>query len=67
MTTKMFGYKDVEQYYADANLIEKMHKIKVPTLMLSAADDPFSPLIGRSWGWLGSGVRTSWGWGRGEV
>ncbi|XP_072038020.1 phospholipase ABHD3-like [Amphiura filiformis] len=43
MTVKMFGYRDVDHYYSDACLIEKMHKIKVPTLCLSASDDPFSP------------------------
>ena len=47
MTVKMFGYRDVDHYYSDANLIEKMHRIKVPTLCLSASDDPFSPHRGK--------------------
>uniref|UniRef100_A0A2M4ARU7 Putative phospholipase abhd3 n=1 Tax=Anopheles triannulatus TaxID=58253 RepID=A0A2M4ARU7_9DIPT len=43
-TSKHFGYKDVDSYYTDATLHNKLHKIKVPLLCLSAADDPFQPL-----------------------
>ncbi|KAJ9582949.1 hypothetical protein L9F63_022710, partial [Diploptera punctata] len=43
-TTKQFGYKDVEDYYTDATIHDKLHKIQVPFLCLSAADDPFQPL-----------------------
>ncbi|XP_062543940.1 protein ABHD1 [Armigeres subalbatus] len=43
-TSKHFGYKDVYSYYAQATLHNKLHKIKVPLLCLSAADDPFQPL-----------------------
>ncbi|EAT32449.1 AAEL010695-PA [Aedes aegypti] len=43
-TSKHFGYKDVHSYYAQATLHNKLHKIKVPLLCLSAADDPFQPL-----------------------
>lgn len=43
-TSKHFGYKDVDSYYAQATLHNKLHKIKVPLLCLSAADDPFQPL-----------------------
>ncbi|XP_055603129.1 phospholipase ABHD3 [Uranotaenia lowii] len=43
-TSKHFGYKDVDDYYAEATLHNKLHKIKVPLLCLSAADDPFQPL-----------------------
>lgn len=43
-TSKHFGYKDVATYYAQATLHNKLHKIKVPLLCLSAADDPFQPL-----------------------
>lgn len=43
-TSKHFGYKDVDSYYTDATLHNKLHQIKVPLLCLSAADDPFQPL-----------------------
>ncbi|XP_023712649.1 phospholipase ABHD3 isoform X2 [Cryptotermes secundus] len=42
-TTKQFGYKDVESYYTDATIHDKLHKIEVPLLCLSAGDDPFQP------------------------
>uniref|UniRef100_A0A1B6EDK0 AB hydrolase-1 domain-containing protein n=1 Tax=Clastoptera arizonana TaxID=38151 RepID=A0A1B6EDK0_9HEMI len=45
-TTKQFGYKDVDDYYRHATLHEKIDKIKIPVLCLSAADDPFQPLDG---------------------
>ncbi|CAO1316499.1 unnamed protein product [Diamesa hyperborea] len=43
-TSKHFGYNDVDCYYNAATLHNKLHKIRVPTLCLSAADDPFQPL-----------------------
>uniref|UniRef100_A0A1L8DPU7 Putative phospholipase abhd3 n=1 Tax=Nyssomyia neivai TaxID=330878 RepID=A0A1L8DPU7_9DIPT len=43
-TSKQFGFKDVDSYYEAATLHNKLHKIKVPLLCLSAADDPFQPL-----------------------
>ncbi|XP_015521496.1 phospholipase ABHD3 [Neodiprion lecontei] len=43
-TIKHFGYKNVEEYYANATLHDKLHCIEVPILCLSAADDPFQPL-----------------------
>lgn len=43
-TSKHFGYNDVDCYYSAATLHNKLHKIRVPTLCLSAADDPFQPL-----------------------
>ncbi|XP_020292817.1 phospholipase ABHD3 isoform X2 [Pseudomyrmex gracilis] len=43
-TAKHFGYKNVDEYYRDATLHDKLHLIEVPTLCLSAADDPFQPL-----------------------
>ena len=46
-TTKQFGYKDVESYYTDATIHDKLHKIEVPLLCLSAEDDPFQPLEGK--------------------
>lgn len=42
-TASHFGYKDVDDYYEDATLHNKLHFIQVPTLCLSAADDPFQP------------------------
>lgn len=34
----------MDDYYTDATLHDKLHRITVPTLCLSAADDPFQPL-----------------------
>lgn len=42
-TAKMFGYKDVMEYYADARLYDKVENIKVPTMAINAEDDPFQP------------------------
>uniref|UniRef100_A0A1B6KVN5 AB hydrolase-1 domain-containing protein n=1 Tax=Graphocephala atropunctata TaxID=36148 RepID=A0A1B6KVN5_9HEMI len=42
-TSKQFGYKDVTDYYNHATLHNKLHKICLPTLCLSAGDDPFQP------------------------
>lgn len=39
----MFGYKHVSEYYEDAGLYNKVHKVVVPTLCLNAADDCFAP------------------------
>lgn len=43
-TSKHFGFEDVDGYYNAATLHNKLHKIRVPLLCLSAADDPFQPL-----------------------
>ena len=43
LTTKMFGYKDVVEYYTAARLYHKVENIKVPTLAINAEDDPFQP------------------------
>ncbi|KAG5320446.1 ABHD3 Phospholipase, partial [Pseudoatta argentina] len=43
-TARHFGYKNVEEYYSNATLHDKLHLIEVPTLCLNAADDPFQPL-----------------------
>jgi abhydrolase domain-containing protein 1/3 len=45
-TSIHFGYGSVDNYYAEATLHNKLHRINVPTLCLSAADDPFQPLDG---------------------
>uniref|UniRef100_A0A336M7Q7 CSON011682 protein n=1 Tax=Culicoides sonorensis TaxID=179676 RepID=A0A336M7Q7_CULSO len=36
--------KNVDHYYTEATMHDKLHSIKVPLLCLSAADDPFQPL-----------------------
>lgn len=38
---KLFGHESVEEYYKKASLHDKLDRIKVPCLCLSAADDPF--------------------------
>lgn len=45
-TSIHFGYGNVDNYYKHATLHNKLHRITVPTLCLSAADDPFQPLDG---------------------
>jgi len=42
-TSKQFGYRDVDDYYTHATIHNKLHKICLPTLCLSAGDDPFQP------------------------
>lgn len=34
----------MESYYTDATIHDKLHKIEIPLLCLSAGDDPFQPL-----------------------
>lgn len=46
-TCKQFGYKDVMDYYTHASIHDKIPFIKVPTLCLSAADDPMQPIEGK--------------------
>ena len=40
-TAPVHGYKDVDDYYARCSSIYFLEKIKIPTLLLSAQDDPF--------------------------
>nr|CAD7570236.1 unnamed protein product [Timema californicum] len=42
-TVKQFGFKDIDDYYTQATMHEKLHLIKIPLLCLNAADDPFQP------------------------
>ncbi|XP_002736227.1 phospholipase ABHD3-like [Saccoglossus kowalevskii] len=42
-TSKMFGYQSVSHYYQDASTFNKLHAVKIPVLVLTSADDPFSP------------------------
>lgn len=43
-TCKHFGYEDPDDYYSNATIHNRLDKISVPLLSLSAADDPFQPL-----------------------
>lgn len=45
-TIKQFGYKDVTDYYNHATIHNKIHKVTIPLLCLSSADDPFQPIEG---------------------
>lgn len=42
-TAPLFGYSDVKEYYTNATIAGKIHKIRVPYLALNAEDDPFQP------------------------
>jgi predicted alpha/beta-fold hydrolase len=42
-----FGFRDAEDYYERASALPHISAIRVPTLMLHAADDPFIPLTAR--------------------
>lgn len=42
-TCRQFGYPSYVEYYKDACIYNKIHKIEIPLLCLNAADDPFSP------------------------
>ncbi|CAD5123874.1 DgyrCDS12181 [Dimorphilus gyrociliatus] len=42
-TCRQFGYSSYVEYYEDACIYNKLHRIKIPLLCLNAADDPFSP------------------------
>ena len=40
-TSRVHGFDGAEDYYAQCNSLQFLHKIKVPTLILNAQDDPF--------------------------
>ncbi|CAF1296333.1 unnamed protein product [Adineta ricciae] len=42
----MHGFRDVEHYYSEASSHEWIKYIRIPTLILSAADDPICPIDG---------------------
>lgn len=37
----LYGFNDADDYYHQCSALPKLHGIKVPTLMIQAADDPF--------------------------
>jgi uncharacterized protein len=39
-----FGFESVNDYYAKASALRVMQQIRVPTLIIHAADDPFIPI-----------------------
>ncbi|KNC53057.1 abhydrolase domain-containing protein 3 [Thecamonas trahens ATCC 50062] len=43
VTVPVFGHKDVDDYYRHATVAGRISGIKIPTLFLSAADDPIVP------------------------
>jgi predicted alpha/beta-fold hydrolase len=43
ITAPNFGYRDAEDYYFNASAIRVTHKIRVPTLVITAQDDPLIP------------------------
>jgi predicted alpha/beta-fold hydrolase len=43
ITAPHFGYQDAEEYYQDAGAKRVIGEVSVPTLVLSAQDDPFVP------------------------
>ena len=42
-TSRLHGFRDVRDYYAQASSRQYLVEIKVPTLILNARDDPFLP------------------------
>jgi predicted alpha/beta-fold hydrolase len=43
ITAPCFGYKDAEEYYEAAGAKKVIGKVAVPTLLITAQDDPFVP------------------------
>src|SRR5262249_21738053 len=44
ITAPQFGYRDAEEYYRLASAKAVVDRIRVPTLVLPAEDDPFVPV-----------------------
>ncbi len=42
-TSRLHGFRDAEDYYAQVSSRQYLTEIKVPTLILNARDDPFLP------------------------
>ena len=43
ITAPCFGFRDAQEYYDSASARKVIHQITVPTLMITAQDDPFVP------------------------
>jgi predicted alpha/beta-fold hydrolase len=43
-TAKYFGFRDADDYYRRASALRNIDRIRVPTLVLTAEDDPFVPI-----------------------
>jgi uncharacterized protein len=43
VTAPVHGFRDAEDYYAKSSSLGYLHGVRVPTLLLSAVDDPFLP------------------------
>lgn len=41
-----YGFRDVEHYYEEASSYDSLQHIRIPTLILSAIDDPICPING---------------------
>eukprot|EP00246_Nothoceros_aenigmaticus_P001554 TRINITY_DN12047_c0_g1_i1.p1 TRINITY_DN12047_c0_g1~~TRINITY_DN12047_c0_g1_i1.p1 ORF type:complete len:404 (+),score=36.01 TRINITY_DN12047_c0_g1_i1:256-1467(+) len=44
LTRVSFGYRTVEEYYADASSSRVVERVKIPVLCIQAADDPIAPI-----------------------
>lgn len=42
-TAPYHGFRDADDYYYRASSLRVVHRIKIPTLIMAAADDPFVP------------------------
>ena len=43
MTAPIHGFRDADDYYSRSSSLQWLHLISIPTLLLSAVDDPFLP------------------------
>ena len=43
LTARLHGFADAEEYYARSSALGFLSRVRVPTLLLSAVDDPFLP------------------------
>ncbi|HPK10117.1 MAG TPA: alpha/beta fold hydrolase [Saprospiraceae bacterium] len=41
VTSRLFGFKDAQDYYNKANSLQNLSDIKIPTTIIAAEDDPF--------------------------
>ena len=45
-TCQQFGYASSKDYYFDASIHYKVHRVTIPLLALNSTDDVFSPAFG---------------------